>query len=108
MAALRSAQAFIGNVTTVAPTTVYTVPAGKRFVLKHVTVQNTTGLSKNVQLRLGGIGTIYNWQLTAYGSGGDRAASNFWIVLNAGDTIQLNPTVAGQIDVTLSGSLLTV
>jgi len=108
VAALRSAQLFLGSITSTTPTTVYTVPAGKRAVIKFVTLQNTTGSAKNVQMRLSTLGTVWNWNLGAYGSGADAQQSSFWIVLNAGDYIQMNPTASGQIDMSISGSLLTV
>lgn len=108
LAALRALQLFLGAVSATTPTTVYTVPAGKRTIVKSVTVQNTTGASKDVQLRVSGTGTIYHWNLTAYGTAGDRAVQNFWIVLNPGDVLQFQVSVTGQIDVSVSGSLHTI
>lgn len=108
IAALRSQQAFLGSITGTAVTTVYTVPAGKRFIIKFVSVQNTSGSAVDFQLRLSTLGTVWHWNLAAYGSGGDRATQNLWVVLNPGDTIAFKNSVSVQVDVTVSGSLHTI
>jgi hypothetical protein len=108
LAALRSTQLWKGVVTSTTPTTVYTVPTGKRAIIKLVTAMNAGSATRDLQLRIGGLGTVYHWNLTAYGTGGDKATQAFWIVLNAGETIQLDLTVAGTVSVTISGSEHTV
>jgi hypothetical protein len=108
LAALRSTQLWKGVVSSTTVTTVYTVPAGKRAILKFVTVMNAGAATRDVQLRIGGLGTIAHWNLTAYGTGGDKATGTFWVVLNAGETIQVDLTVAGTVSMTISGSEHTI
>lgn len=104
IAALRANQLWKGTVTTAVATTVYTVPAGKRTILKFVTVLNVGAATRDVQLRVVGPGTIYHWSLTSYSTGGDRATGTFWIVLSAGDQVQVNLNLAGTVTMTISGS----
>jgi len=108
MADLRATQAYQGTPTGTSPTTVYTVPTGKRFILKQVALQEISGVATDVQVRVGSIGTITRQHLASYGSGGDSAVLYYWLVLNAGDVIQLNRTVSGSINAQVSGSLHTV
>lgn len=86
----------------------YTVPSGKRLILKFVTVQEVTGSSCDAQLRLGSFGTIFVWNLLAYGSAGSRGVGSFWIVLPPGEVVQFKRTTSGDITVTVSGSLHTI
>lgn len=104
LAALRASQLWKGTVTTAVPTTVYTVPAGKRAILKFVTAQNVGAATRDVQLRVLGPGTIFHWSLTGYGTGGDKATGTFWLVLSAGDQVQVNLNLAGTVTMTISGS----
>lgn len=108
MADLRATQFFSGVVNGTSVVTLYTVPTGKRAIIKHVTVLEVSGSSADAQLRLGSFGTIYHWVLAAYSSAGDEGSSSFWIVINAGETIQFKRTTSGQLTVTVSGSLHTV
>lgn len=108
VAALRATQLASAAINTTTPTTVYTVPTGKRAIVKQIVAQNTTGTSKDLQFRLPVLGTVLHWVLAAYGTGADRVVQNVWIVLNAGDTIKLNTVVAGLVNVVISGSEHTV
>jgi hypothetical protein len=61
-----------------------------------------------VQLRLVGVGAIAVVKLTAYPSQGSWRANDWWQVFNAGDVLQLQKDVAGDVGYVLSGSLLYV
>jgi len=108
LAALRCTQLAAGSINTTTATTVYTVPTGKRAIIKFVTAMNTTNATRDLQMRLNSIGTIWHMQLAAYGSAGDEARVNFWVVLNAGDQLKLSTVTAGQVDYTISGSEHTI
>ncbi len=108
MAALRSANVFTGVVSSGAVRTVYTVPAGKRFVLKFLTMQEVTGTATVLQLRIGSLGTIAVYNLTAYSTSGSLVTASLWVVVNAGDTVQFSRIAAGDCSVTVNGSLLTI
>ena len=96
MAALRSANVFTGVVSSGAVRTLYTVPAGKRFVLKFLTMQEVTGTATALQLRIGSLGTIAVYTLAAYSGAGSLETASLWVVVNAGDTIQMNRVAAGD------------
>jgi hypothetical protein len=108
MADLRSTPIFSGVVSSGAVRTLYTVPAGKRLIIKHVTALEVSGSSCDAQLRTAATGTIWVWHLTAYGTGTDKGVGSFWIVLGPGEVVQFNRTTAGQLTVTVSGSLHTI
>lgn len=108
LAELRAAQLYQGTVSVVGPTTIYTVPAGKRVILKYVALQNQTGLSVTVQLRLPNANTIWAIPLTAYGTATDREKQGFWIVLNPGDTIAIGLSAARTVAVSISGSVHSI
>lgn len=108
MADLRATPVYSGTVTSATPTTVYTVPTGKRLILKNVTGQNQGSTSADLQLRVVGPNTIYVWSLTGYPTSGSRFTTNFWIVLDAGGQIQLARNNATTIAVVLSGSLHSI
>lgn len=109
MADLRATSVFQGVINGTSVVDLYTVPTGKRLILKHVTALEASGSSCDAQLRSSAAGgTIYVWHLVAYGSGGDDASQSFWIVFNAGDKVQFKRTTSGQLVVTVSGSLHTV
>lgn len=108
MADLRATQVYQGAVSGTSVTDLYTVPTGKRLIVKHVTVLEATGSSCDAQLRSSVVGTVYVWHLLAYGRAGDAAADSFWIVFDAGQKVQFKRTTSGQVAVTVSGSLHTV
>jgi len=109
LADLRATSVFQGAVNGTGVVDLYTVPTGKRLILKHVTVLEVSGSSADAQLRSSAAGgTIYVWHLVAYGSAGDEGSSSFWIVFNAGDKVQFKRTTSGQLLVTVSGSIHTV
>ena len=109
LADLRATQGWVGAVTGTGTVVAYTVPAGKRFILKSVSVQHTSAGSVNIQMRLAGLGTFFNWVLGAYQSGSDRTTTTFWIVLNPGDVLTFNNLTTGHtVIVTVSGSLHTI
>lgn len=108
MADLRATQFAAGAITGTAVTNVYTVPVGKRIILKSIQLQEASGIATDVQIRLSGLGTIRLMKLTAYNSAGSTLENTVWIVFNAGQTIQLARVSAGTIGYVLSGSLLFV
>lgn len=68
----------------------YTVPSGKRTILKSVTFQNgyTSGTNRiYLALDLGGVEIYLTAVVPTEGSAGDTAYLLPWVVLNAGDTV---------------------
>ncbi len=108
MADLRTTRFYLGLVTGTSVTDLYTVPTGKRAIIKQVTVQEVSGSSCTAQLRLSPLGTIFTWALVAYAAADSRAVGHFWIVVNAGEKIQFARSTSGQLTVTVNGSLHTV
>lgn len=83
-------------------TTFYTVPSGKRTIVKCIHVFNQTG-SANRALIIGGAGGANVWveaiHLAAIGSDGESKFTEPWYVLNVGDTIA---GIADHANVTVS------
>jgi len=104
MARLRAIQ-FARAAPTSWPAAIYTVPTGYRALLKFFTMIEVSGSACIVQLRTGSPGAIMAYSLTAYPG---TWAQNCWIMWDQGETIYANRSNAGQLVVTLNGSLLTI
>lgn len=89
--------------------TLYTVPAGKRTIVKSITLYNHGAATNRVVLEatLGGTDTVIaDPILAAAGAAGDWLQIACWIVLNAGDALKLSGQSA-VVDATASGAELT-
>jgi hypothetical protein len=86
----------------------YTVPAGKRTILKSVCAFNTSASVNNlyIELIVGGV-AIATWRVrcAATGSDGDSVVALPWIVFNVGETIRVDCNSASMYFV-LSGTEL--
>lgn len=108
MAALRATALYYGTVTGTSVVNLYTVPTGKRAIVKAVTVQNQSAGAGTLQLRTSTLATIWRWALQGYGTAGDHASDSFWIVLNAGETLQMQKNFTATLAVIVSGTEHTV
>jgi hypothetical protein len=106
VAELHVYQLWVGNVTTTTGTgqTVYTVPAGKRVVIRNVRFRNLSGAgSFSLLLYVNGV-LIFSELLAASAS----AAEDFWTVLHPGDVLSLRSGTATGISTAVSGSIYTI
>lgn len=89
-------------------TTVYTVPAGKRTIVKSILIQNQTAAAGTVTIWVQ-VGSTQlfaiNYHLTAAGSVGDSVTLAPWLVLNAGQSLVV-ATQAGSAGIAFSGAEL--
>lgn len=108
MAALRAFQLGSGVVTGTSVTNIYTVPSGKKVILKDLTLQEVSGTACQVNVRLGAFGTWFVVNLSAYPAGASYHDQKLWVVLEPGNVFQLQRTNSGQITYTASGSLMTI
>lgn len=85
--------------------TVYTVSSTRTVILKHIAVTNPTQVATYVNLMLSGSGPqlIALNLAVAAGSTSERLP---WLVLEPGQSLQLNAGPAGDIHYVLSGALL--
>jgi hypothetical protein len=88
---------------TTAGSTLYTVPAGKRTIVKGIGLQNLHSAAQTVVITLAGI-DVGVW-LTALNTDGAGKFLEPWIVLNAGDHVQVSP-LAGNCEAIIAGSEL--
>ena len=98
-----------GAALSVALHTIYTVPSNKRTILKSITLWNNFAATNRVvvELVLGGVTVVVlDPVLASTGSAGDSYIAAPWIVMNAGDTIQVAPQ-SHPADVTASGAELS-
>lgn len=85
-------------------TIAYTVPAGKRIILKDTLISNNAGVTRTVSVRIDGSIQIFTTNLVSLGT--DHRS--FWTVLNAGQTLGVFQRVGGGVSYALSGALLYV
>lgn len=106
MAMLHVTQFFLGDVVTAlaTPNVVYTVPAGKRIVIRYVHAHSHDGGTARVfVIRFGGLAV----RSTTIAAGGDFEWQP-WYVLNEGQTIDLRFATATGAAVVIAGSLYFV
>jgi hypothetical protein len=91
-------------------TLIYTVPAGKRAIVKSVVVANEAAAANHVSFSIvfgGGTGGFFACQPTASPGAGDTVYLLPWIVMNPGD--ELHVTVAvNSASILVSGTELTL
>lgn len=99
-----------GAALSVALHTLYTVPTGKRTILKSITLWNNFAATNRVvvELTLSGVTVVVlDPVLASTGSAGDSIYQPFWTVMDAGDTVAVAPQ-SHPADATLSGAELTL
>lgn len=108
MATLRATQFASGAIFTNATTTVYTVPAGHKIILKDITLQEASGVACVVNLRLASFGTFRAVTLAAFSGPGSFVELRCWMVFNPGDVLQMSRSNSNVYTYVLSGSLMTI
>lgn len=106
MALLHAYNFYTGLITSVLPavSTAYTVPAGKRIIVRQVEWRNNSGSIAHVAyFRNTGI-LLHSASLAA----GGNAAWSTWLVMMPGDTIQLACSNAVGVNVSVSGSIYDI
>ena len=102
MALLHAYNFYTGLITALiaSPTTVYTVPTGKRIIVRNIQIRNNSGsVSYSAYFRNSGI-LLYSTVLAA----GGTAQTTMWLVMMPGDTIQLAVSNATGANFSVSGS----
>lgn len=95
--------------TPAAYTTIYTVPANTRTILKHIWVRNlaaAAGIAAFELILASGTTVYFYYHLAAAGASGDTSALDLWVVLKAGDVVKMAGNATG-VDVILSGAELS-
>lgn len=108
MATLRATQFGSGLISGTSVINIYTVPTGKKAIVKNLVLTNVSASSCDVNVRVGAFGTWFTQHLAAYGFAGASVSLSLWAVFNAGDVLQLQRGNAGQITFIMGGSLMTV
>lgn len=88
----RSKQLALAYVTANGLTPLYTVPAGKVAILKGLAMFNNAGSAQNVMVVITDSGNdyyVYRVYFNANGTGGDAFWNTGWLVLSAGQKLQL-------------------
>jgi hypothetical protein len=92
---VRSIQLGAGQRTTTAITTLYTVPAGFRTIIKSIVLLNTNAAANNIILTIeisGSTIAAMTFHCAATGSVGDTITQELWIVVNAGELVRIQST----------------
>lgn len=88
--------------------TIYTVPTGKRTILKSLWVRNTYAGANICKINCDTVahGNVYFYfPLTTSGTSGDTVLVPLWVVLSAGDILKVEPTQS-SVELIASGSEL--
>lgn len=105
---VHSTQLGANSAVTTAGATLYTCPAGKRTIVKSVVLENTASASQRVfiEVVLHSGGAIQpSVTLGANPSATEAIVWSCWIVLNAGDSIKIQPSANG-VQAIVSGTEL--
>jgi hypothetical protein len=89
--------------------TLYTVPTGKRTILKSVVLQNNAAGANRIILRIDLVGGgNVSWGVTVGAAGGasESMLVECWIVMDAGDVLKVTPT-SSFVEALASGAQLT-
>lgn len=107
MALLHATPLFSGNITATAFTTVYTVPAGMRIIIRSVAVRNAAAAAQVVSLAVDAV-NVWVKNLTTGGTDGSAFEWRPWIVLTEGQTIRVHVSNSAGAAFTISGSIYTI
>lgn len=108
MAVLRAIQFGAGTISGTSVIDIYTVPTGKKAILKFITLQEISGSGCVVNVRTSATTTWLAVTLNAYSGAGSAYQNRVWVVLEPGQKMQLQRTNAGQVTYSLNGSLMTI
>jgi hypothetical protein len=89
--------------------TLYTVPAGKRTIVKSIVLQNNAAGANRIILRIDLVGGgNFSWGVTVGAASGasESMLIECWLVMNAGDVFKVNPT-SSFVEALVSGAQLT-
>lgn len=86
----------------------YTVPAGKRLVMRNVIGRNNHIATNTLYIYKGSVMLRSFNALAARSTAGDWQEWDSWVVFAPGDTLELAVSNAGGVYVTVSGSLYTI
>lgn len=106
--ALKTTQFFSVVHTSGARVTEYTVPVGKRIILKHLDVTNVNGAAGTVSLGFVRSGTLYIIAYLFLPAASASIQWNGWTVLNESDQVQVDGLTGTITTWVCSGSLLYV
>lgn len=98
-------QLFSGRKSTVALQDVYTVPAGKRAILKSINGFNVSGSGNRLWVSVHGAPYLQLLVLGAAGTDAGSVDKQPWIVLEPLQVLSLELASASAVDVVLSGSV---
>jgi arginase family enzyme len=105
---VHSKQLGTGNGVGTAGSTIYTVPSGKRTIVKSIVLQNNNGSANRVII---GVffsgGSNVSWGVTLGASASATESLNYatWFVMNVGDSLKITPA-SDFVNVIASGSEL--
>jgi hypothetical protein len=106
VALLHASQFYLGLVTTVLPTKTlaYTVPTGKRIIVRSIAVRNNSGSVTTSAYFF--TTDILIWSVPL--AGGGNAEFRPWLVLGPGDTLKAAVSVSSGVNFLMSGSLYDI
>jgi hypothetical protein len=98
-------QFYGARVTGAGRTTLYTVPAGYRALVKAILVHNAASVTKSIELDVDSAFSIYQASLTAVGTSGATGQLNGFIPLNAAQVISYVGSAGCIFDIVIGGYL---
>jgi hypothetical protein len=110
VAELHAIQLYQGNVVSVNPTrtNLYTVPAGRRIIVRSVASRNLNGGSSQAFYVYVNATVVYTVLATSGGSSGGSNEFRPWLVLGPGDILGAAAATSTGFGVVASGSTYTI
>lgn len=105
---VHSVQLGANSLITTTGVTLYTVPSGKRTILKSLIIENLHTATQRVIVTVKNGGTTkVQWVIwpAAGSSNGETVVQTLWVVLNVGDDIEIKPAL-GNVEAIASGAEL--
>lgn len=88
MAELRITRFYDATIAATGPTDLYTVPVGRRIIVKRVTLMNTVAFTSDVWIGTDVAGKLHVWHVDVAGSANGQFDFPTWLILNAGEKIR--------------------
>jgi len=107
--AVRTSSLALGiSAATIATQTLYTVPSGARAIVKSIRLTNNGAVPHPIGMRvLRGATTVAVWDVTIPAASGVYLEQLF-VVLDAGDALRIQRTVAAAVQYVISGTQLAL
>jgi hypothetical protein len=108
VARLRTAVFFTGTITSVGPTTAFTVPSGHRYIVRSILLSNQSGSATGVTIQVGSTVQVLAHTLAIVGASGSDFTYQPWLVLDQGTVCKVFGQASRSFGIVISGTDLLI